>query len=248
MSSYSNNIILEFRDVSYLCGNTDILSGVSFTLEKGAAMVIGGECGNGKTTFLKLCCGLLFPDKGEVLIKGQNTQKIGHKELLELRKDIGYVFQDSALLSNQTIFMNIALPLRYHRIMEEGKINKAVQEQIKLVGVERYKNLRPAALATGYKKRAAIARALTMNPGIIFYDEPFSGLDPHNAKAVKEIIHSMHRGFGVTTVMAVNGINIALDLADKIAILHESKFIFCGSLEDLKKSENNFIREFVKPS
>ncbi len=223
-----------------------MLSDLSFTVRTGEIFTIVAQCGQGKTTLLKLCCGLLKPQTGKVLVKGRDTGALRHEELRSLRMDMGYVFQHAALISNQTIFNNVALPLEYHRMQNHAKIQKIVHEQLKLTGVEKHADLRPSALPMDVRKRAAIARAMVMNPTIILYDEPTLGLDPINARAVKDIIRCMQKGFGVTSVIVTSDIHVLLEITTKVAVLNHGRFLFNGPPDQLKNSDDPFLREFVK--
>ncbi|MBL8028371.1 MAG: ATP-binding cassette domain-containing protein, partial [Fibrobacteres bacterium] len=175
-----------------------ILENVSFTIRSGETFVIVGQCGFGKSTLLKLCCGLLKPCSGSVILRGRDTKLVSHEELHKMRLDIGYVFQNSALISNMPVGANIALPLRYHTDFSPAKIASVVKSRLELLELTGIEMAMPSSLSMGLMKRAAVARALALMPSLMLYDEPTSGLDPLNAASINGIISTLHKGFGVT--------------------------------------------------
>ncbi|MFH0920370.1 MAG: ATP-binding cassette domain-containing protein [Fibrobacterota bacterium] len=221
-----------------------ILEDVSLRIRTGDTFVIVGQCGYGKSTMLKLCCGLLKPQKGTIMLRNRDTGRMLHDELMQMRLDMGYVFQNSALISNLPVSANIALPLRYHTHYTLEKINAIVKSRIQLLQLEGYENAMPASLSMGVMKRAAVARALALMPGLMFYDEPTSGLDPVNTSSINDIIRSFHTGFGITSVIVTHDMKSAFTIATTIAVVAEKRVIFSGTPEELKTTDNPYIKKF----
>lgn len=233
-----------FDRVCFAYGDRKILEDVSFKVKTGETFVIVGECGFGKSTMLKLCCALLRPQKGSIMLRGRDTGRLLKEELMKIRQNIGYVFQNSALISNMNVFSNIALPLIYHTDYSPEQIRTIVNSRIELLNLKGYEKSMPAALSMGVMKRAGVARALALMPSVMFYDEPTSALDPLNAGILNDIIKSLHRGFGVTSVVVTHDVKAALDLGTTVAIIANHRIIFCGTPEELKKSGDSYIQQF----
>jgi phospholipid/cholesterol/gamma-HCH transport system ATP-binding protein len=183
--------------------------------------------------------------EGQVLHQGRDLAGLDRAEILRLRQQVGFVFQNSALISNMTVWDNIALPLQYHRLYPPDKIKRVVQTNIDLVGLQGFESYLPANLSMGSQKRAALARALVTYPAIVFYDEPTSGLDPMNAQAVTEVIRSLQTGFGITSMVVTHDIASAFRLATKIGIVRDHKIYFTGTVEEIRNSADPYIRRFI---
>ena len=235
---------IAFDHVTFGYTKTIILKDVSFRIKTGETFVLVGQCGFGKSTMLKLCCGLLRPIEGTVMLRGRDTLRVAREELMKMRLDIGYVFQNSALISNQSVFNNVALPLRYHTDYTPEKINDIVKSRLEMLQLHGYDNAMPSSLSMGVMKRAAVARALALMPSLMLYDEPTSGLDPLNAATINEIVQTLHSGFGVTSVIVTHDIKSALSIATTIAIVAEKTIIFTGTPEEVQKSEDPYIKRF----
>ncbi|OGJ85494.1 MAG: hypothetical protein A2268_03160 [Candidatus Raymondbacteria bacterium RifOxyA12_full_50_37] len=236
---------IRFENVSFSYGNNLILKNVSFSVSSGETVAIVGQCGFGKSTMLKLCCGLLQPNAGSVYIKGRNIALMLREDLLRARLDIGYVFQNSALISNMNVFLNIALPLRYHTAFPEEKITKIVRSRIGLLKLEGYEKAMPASLSMGVMKRSAVARSLALMPGIMLYDEPTSGLDPLNAAMLIDIVRVLHGSFGVTSVIVTHDIKTALDIASRILVVAQKTLVFSGTPAELRGTSDPYIKKFM---
>jgi phospholipid/cholesterol/gamma-HCH transport system ATP-binding protein len=235
-----------FDKVSFAFGDRKILEEVSFTVRTGETFVLVGECGFGKSTLLKLCCALLRPQAGTVLLKGRDTCRVPQEELMKIRLDIGYIFQSSALISNMTVFANIALPLLYHTNYPLETIHTIVNSRIELLNLKGYENAMPASLSMGVMKRAGVARALALMPNLMLYDEPTSALDPLNAEIMNGMIKSLHSGFGVTSVVVTHDVKAALGLGTRVAIIAHHNIIFCGTPEELRQSQDKYIQTFFR--
>lgn len=240
----ANEIVLE--KVSFAYGNNVILKDVSLTIRSGETFVIVGQSGFGKSTLLKLCCGLLKPDEGRVLLRDRDTCLMSHDELMKVRLNIGYVFQNSALISNMNVFGNVALPLRYHTHYPPEKVQAIVRSRLDLLQLEsKYDNAMPSSLSMGVMKRAAIARALALMPSLMLYDEPTSGLDPLNAATINEIIRTLGTGFGVTSLIVTHDIKSALGIATTVALVSEKTVVFSGTPAEFQNSKDEYIRRFI---
>jgi len=235
-----------FDKVSFAYGDRKILEDVSFTVRTGETFVIVGECGFGKSTVLKLCCALLKPQAGAVFLKGRDTLRIPQEELMKVRLDIGYVFQNSALISNMSVSANIALPLLYHTNYPMDTVRAIVDSRIELLNLRGYENAMPASLSMGIMKRAGVARALALMPSLMLYDEPTSALDPLNAGILNGIIRNLHGGFGVTSLVVTHDVKAALDLGSRVAIIADHRIIFCGAPEELRRSKDKYVQTFFR--
>jgi phospholipid/cholesterol/gamma-HCH transport system ATP-binding protein len=235
---------IAFDHVTFSYGDNLILRDVSFSIKTGETFVIVGQCGFGKSTLLKLCCGLLKPREGTVLLRGRDTSRLSRDELMKMRLDMGYVFQNSALITNMNVFDNIALPLRYHTAYPPDKVNSVVRSRLELLQIFGYDNTMPSSLSMGVMKRVAVARALALMPSLMLYDEPTSGLDPLNAATINDIIQTLHSGFSVTSVIVTHDIKSALSIATTIAIVAEKTVILTGTPEEVQKTDDAYIRKF----
>ncbi len=235
-----------FEDVSFSYSEEkQVLKNVSFTIRSGETFVIVGQCGFGKSTMLKLCCGLLKPDTGRVILRGRDTRLVSNEELHRLRLDIGYVFQNSALISNLSVTANVALPLRYHTDYSADKISTIVKSRLKLLELDGIESAMPSSLSMGLMKRAAVARALALMPSLMLYDEPTSGLDPLNSASINGIISTLHKGFGVTSVIVSHDIKSTISIASQIALVANKTVAFTGTPNDFISSNNEIVRSFV---
>jgi len=239
-----SNPILEFKNVFFSYGKNQVFKNISFTLNEEESLVVLSPSGQGKSTLLKLANGVLFPDKGEVLLLGKNLKNLSRAVQLDIRSKIGFVFQNSGLLENQTVHQNIALPLTYHKGFNPDTTPKIIEKYIKLLGLEKVANERPAALSLEHKKRTAIARAMVLNPKIIMYDEPTSGLDSINSNELLHLIKKNNQA-GAAVMLVTHRIVAARELNQKVALLNQGEFQFMGNYQELLATDDNFIREFV---
>jgi len=239
------NDLLELERVSFSYDSSPLLQDISFGVKEGEIFIVAGQCGHGKSTLLKICAGLLKPKSGTVRLMGSFLNEIPEIKLRELRLELGYVFQNAALIFNLNIFENIALPLRYHKRLDEETIRRLVAARLELVKILGYEKRFPAELSMGIRKHAAIARALALSPRLILMDEPTSGLDPINSKSVAELIVALKKEYGVSTIMVTHDIHYAFPIADRIGILNEQQLLAVDLPQRLLKSENAFVRNFL---
>jgi phospholipid/cholesterol/gamma-HCH transport system ATP-binding protein len=240
--------MIEIEDLHKTFGGNYVLRGVNLKIEKGETMVIIGRSGCGKSVLLKLIIGLLKPDKGKILINGEDITEFKNERLYKLRQRFGMLFQASALFDSMTVEENVALGLREHKILLEEEIKKRVEEKLSLVGLPGAQNLKPAELSGGMRKRVGLARALAMEPEFVLYDEPTTGLDPIMADAINELIVDLSNKLSVTSIAVTHDIVSAYKIADRIAMLYEGKIIFDGAPEETKNTVDPIVKQFITGS
>ena len=240
--------LIQLNRVTLNYGDTEVVEQVKLDVQRGETKVILGPSGVGKTTILKAVLGLLKPEEGEIYIHGQEISKLSERELVKFRLRIGMVFQHSALFDSMTVGENVSYRLREHDLLPRDQIEPRVQEVLKFVGLEGAVKLRPAQLSGGMKKRVAIARALAPDPEIFLFDEPTVGLDPLNAFNIEQLIIKLKHNRNATIVIVTHDVRSAMRLADSIVMLHEGKFIFEGTSEELKKQTDKRIQSFLDPA
>jgi len=226
-------------------GDLVVLDDVSFEVPEGETFVILGRSGTGKSVLLKCIVRLLEPDSGKIFIDGKNILELSHKELNELRKEIGFLFQSAALYDSMSVRENLAFPLIRHTDLSEEEIELRVKEMLRLVGLENAIDKMPSELSGGMRKRIGLARALILNPKIMLYDEPTTGLDPVTSKEIAKLILDMQRKFKMTNIVVTHDMVVALSTADKILLLDKGKFIFEGTPDELVNSEIEIAKEFL---
>jgi phospholipid/cholesterol/gamma-HCH transport system ATP-binding protein len=226
-------------------GDLVVLDDVSFEVPEGQTFVILGRSGTGKSVLLKCIVRLLEPDSGKIFIDGKNILELSHKELNELRKEIGFLFQSAALYDSMSVRENLAFPLIRHTDLREEEIELRVKEMLRLVGLENAIDKMPSELSGGMRKRIGLARALILNPKIMLYDEPTTGLDPVTSKEIAKLILDMQRKFKMTNIVVTHDMVVALSTADKILLLDKGKFIFEGTPDELVNSEIEIAKEFL---
>lgn len=222
-----------------------VLEDINLQVKKGEILVILGESGTGKSVLLKHLIGLLKPDRGSVLIEAKDITKMSERELLDLRKDIGYLFQEGALYDFMNVFENIAFPLREHTAFNGKTIREKVENILKLIGLEGIEEKYPAELSGGMKKRVALARAVILGSKILFCDEPTSGLDPLRSRDISDLIRDVARKLHCTTVVTSHDIQNSLRIADRLALLQNGRIAAIGTPSEFKASNNVFVKEFI---
>jgi phospholipid/cholesterol/gamma-HCH transport system ATP-binding protein len=227
-------------------GDREIIKNVSFSIPKGMTTVILGGSGCGKSTLLKHLIGLLKPTSGRILINGKDTIALDEKELDEVRKRMGVLFQGAALLNSMTISDNVALPIREHTKLEESTIQIMVRMKLDLVGLSGFQSFYPSQLSGGMKKRAGLARALALDPELLFFDEPSAGLDPVTAAGLDELILKLRNVFKMTIIVVTHELPSVFTIADYVIMLDTGNVIFSGALDELKASDNPRIRMFLE--
>lgn len=238
--------IIEVRDLVVRYGDRTVLDGINFTVNRGETFVILGGSGCGKSTLLRNLVGLMRPHSGSILINGQDVTRMSDAERIEVRKKLGMCFQSSALFNSMSIADNVALPLREHTRLEESTIEIMTKIKLELVGLGGYEDYLPSELSGGMKKRAGLARAMAMDPEIIFYDEPSAGLDPIVAAGLDALIRKMQNTFNLTSVVVTHEMSSVRLIADRVLMLLEGRVVGLGTLEELERSDHPFVRQFFE--
>jgi len=236
---------ISIRDLRVNYGEREILHGVSFDVNAGETLVILGGSGSGKSTLLRTLVGLEHAKSGEVWVAGKNLSTASPADLSDIRKRMGMSFQGSALFGSMTVGENVALPLREHTPLDASTIDIVVRLKLEQVGLSGYENYMPAQLSGGMKKRAAVARALAMDPQILFFDEPSAGLDPIIAAGVDELILKMKKAFGMTIVVVTHELASAFLIADRMVLLDRGVVVANGTVEEMQHSTHPRVRQFL---
>lgn len=236
--------IIEVRDLVVKYGERTVLDNINFTVNRGETFVILGGSGCGKSTLLRNLVGLMRPHSGQILINGQDITVMSDAERVEVRKKLGMCFQGSALFNSMSIADNVALPLREHTKLEESTIDIMTKIKLELVGLGGFEDYLPSELSGGMKKRAGLARAMAMDPQVIFYDEPSAGLDPIVAAGLDTLIRKMQSTFNLTSVVVTHEMASVRLIADRVLMLLAGKVVGYGRLEDLHQSEHPFVKQF----
>jgi phospholipid/cholesterol/gamma-HCH transport system ATP-binding protein len=237
---------IELRQVYKSFGNKQVLRGVSLSAPPGETLAIVGQSGAGKSVILKLMVGLIQPDRGIVLVDGEDINNAGEKNLFGIRKKFGFLFQGSALLDSLTVGENVSLGLAEHHSFPPGEIRSIVTEKLGMVGLHGVEDYLPSDLSGGMKKRVGLARAIAMEPEIILYDEPTTGLDPITADSINELIVYLKNRLAVTSVVVTHDMTSVRKVADHAAMLHEGEIIFTGTIAELDTTDNPVVRQFIE--
>ncbi|HKZ57650.1 MAG TPA: ABC transporter ATP-binding protein [Thermodesulfovibrionales bacterium] len=227
-------------------GEREILKDLSFSIPKGKITVILGGSGCGKSTLLRHLIGLMKPTKGNILINGKDITVMEEEKLDEIRKKIGISFQGAALLNSITIADNVSLPIHEHTRLEESTIQIMVRMKLDLVGLSGFEDFYPSQLSGGMKKRAGIARAIALDPEVLFFDEPSAGLDPVTAAGIDELILKLRDVFKMTIVVVTHELPSVFTISDYVIMLDMGAITFSGTLDELKASDNARIRMFLE--
>ena len=225
--------------------HTRVLRGVTLEVRTGETLVLLGGSGSGKSVLLKHLNGLLRADRGTVVVEGQALGALGEDALVPIRRRLGMLFQGGALFDSLTAGDNVAFPLREHRVVPESDVPGRVAEALGMVGLEGSERLMPAELSGGMRKRAALARALVLQPRVLLYDEPTTGLDPVVAARINHLIRDLQRRLGLTGVVVTHDLHSAFLVADRIAFLHDGRIRFCGTPDEARAAADPALHEFL---
>jgi len=242
----ANGTIVRIRGLGKSFGRHRVFDSLDLDIVRGETLVVIGRSGCGKSVLLKHITGLLKPDAGEITFEGEDITRFTRKKLYQMRLHFGMLFQSSALFDSMTVGENVALPLRKHSEMSDGEIAKVVSEKLELVGLTGVQNQYPAEMSGGMKKRIGLARAVAMNPQMVLYDEPTTGLDPIMADVINELIRTLQRELAVTSVVVTHDIKSAYHVGDRIAMLHEGKIIYSGTPEEVRRTDDPVLRQFIE--
>jgi phospholipid/cholesterol/gamma-HCH transport system ATP-binding protein len=237
--------IIELQEVHKSFGPQHVLKGLNLTITRGRTTVIIGRSGGGKSVILKHMIGLIRPDQGRVLVDGHDLNVMDDRQLNEVRRRFGMLFQDAALFDSMTVGENVAFPLREHTSLSREQIADTVQEKLAMVGLSNVEHKMPSELSGGMRKRVGLARAIALEPEIILYDEPTTGLDPPLSDAINRLISETQEKLGVTGVVISHDIAGAFQVGHEIAMLYDGKIIAHGTPEEIKSSDDAVVQQFI---
>jgi phospholipid/cholesterol/gamma-HCH transport system ATP-binding protein len=238
---------VSIRGMSFSRGDRLIYNDMSVDFPRGKVTAIMGPSGTGKTTLLRLIGGQLAPDAGDILVDGHNVPSLGRKELFELRRQkMGMLFQTGALFTDLNVFDNVAFPLRVHTDLPESMIRDLVLMKLEAVGLRGARDLTPAELSGGMARRVALARSIAMDPEIIMYDEPFTGLDPISMGMIVKLIRGLNQALGLTSLLVSHDVEESCSIADYLCVVSEGRVIGFGTPEELINEGNDEVKQFLR--
>ncbi len=239
--------VIQLENVSLTFGVRQILKDVTLEARKGETLMVAGESGSGKSTILKLILRLLVPDKGRIFVFDDEVELLSFQEALEMRRQIGMVFQNAALFDSLTVYENVAYPMRENTDMDEVAIEKAVAEKLDFVDLNPKVVMPqlPSQLSGGMRKRVGIARAIATNPKIILYDEPTAGLDPLTVGTINDLVRKLQRELNVTSLVVTHDIRAGFRVASRVNLLREGEIVFDGTAEEMVASDDKYIKAFL---
>lgn len=240
--------MIQLVDISKSFKTQKVLDGLNLTIEEGKTTIIIGRSGGGKSVLLKHIIGLIRPDRGKVLVDGDDITAMNDRDLNETRKKFGMLFQEAALFDSMNVFENVAFPLREHTRMKEPEIRERVSSRLQDVGLSGIEKKMPSELSGGMKKRVGLARALALQPQIILFDEPTTGLDPVLTKAIDRLIFETQRKYNLTCVVISHDIESIFSIGHQVAMLYDGKIIEFGAPEEMKNSDNPVVQQFLAGS
>lgn len=240
-----NASVIEIVDLWKSFGENGVLRGVDLKVHDGETLVVLGPSGCGKSVLLKHVIGLLRPDRGSILVEGQDITRMTLDELNEVRKNFGMVFQGAALFDSMTVGENVALPLKEHRRTRGAELDRLVDEKLELVGLSGISHLWPSEISGGMQKRVALARAIALDPDVILYDEPTTGLDPILAEQINELIRTTQKKLTASSIVVTHDLHSACFTGDRIALMDEGRIAFLGTTDELTTTDNDAVRNFI---
>lgn len=246
--THSRDVFVEFREVFKAYGTKEILKGASLKVYRGEVLVILGGSGVGKSVTLRHMLGLEAPDGGRIIVEEEDITDLPEEELYRVRKKFGMLFQSGALFDSMTVFDNVAFPLREHTDMTGEEIARAVGDRLELVNLPGVEGLMPVDLSGGMRKRVGLARSTVLDPKMILYDEPTTGLDPITAQKINELIIALQTKLNVTSVVVTHDIQSAFSVGDRIAFLNNGVFEWVGPIEEARDTDHPLLREFLRAS
>src|SRR5436309_9725870 len=237
--------VIQVQSVVKIFDGRTVLNGIKLDVFQGETLVILGGSGSGKSTLLRLMIGNVRPDGGDIIGLGKRLSEMNEQEFIDYRKCIGVLFQSGALFNSMSVADNVALPLREHTDLPEETIRIIVKIKLEQVGLREHADKMPAMLSGGMKKRAGLARAIALDPRILFYDEPSAGLDPVTSTEIDHLIMDLNDKLGVTSVVVTHEMDSAFRIADRMVLLDRGKFIASGTVDDMKNSKDPLVHQFV---
>ena len=241
----SQDSLVSVRNLSFSRGDKKIFDDISLDFQRGKITAIMGPSGTGKTTLLKLIGGQLYPEQGVITVDGQNVHRLRRAELYNLRKRMGMLFQSGALLTDMSVYDNVAFPLREHTHLPESMIRTLVLMKLQAVGLRGARNLMPNELSGGMARRIALARAIALDPMMILYDEPFTGQDPISMGVLVHLIKSLNSILGLTSIIVSHDVHDTSAIADYIYVLSGGKIVGQGTPKEIQQSESEWVQQFM---
>lgn len=241
-----NDPMIEISDLRKSFGENRVLKGVNLRVNRGETVVVMGRSGCGKSVLLKHIIGLMKPDSGRIVVDGIEVTALKGEDLIEFRKRFGMLFQGSALFDSLSVWENVGLGLLEHTDLSEQEVRRIAREKLELVGLTQVEDLRPSELSGGMKKRVGLARAIAMDPPVILYDEPTTGLDPIMADVINQLIRHLQAKLKVTSIAVTHDMNSAMKIGDRLAMLYGGRIVFEGTPEEVKATDNEVVRQFVE--
>ena len=241
----TKDVIIKVENLKKTFDGRVVLKDINLNIHRGETMVIMGGSGCGKTTLLRHLIGAMKPDKGRVVFMGHDLNTLGEDDMDTIRKKFGMLFQSAALFDSLTVGQNIALPLREHTKLDRKIINIIVKMKLELVGLRGFENLMPSQLSGGMKKRVGLARAIVMDPEVVFYDEPTSGLDPVMTAVIDKLVVDLSKKLNITSIVVTHDMKSVFRISDRVAMLDKGEILQIGTAEEIQKSRNPVIRQFV---
>lgn len=245
MTAPDDHPLLAVRDLEKSYGDLEVLRGVSFDLEAGDSLAILGRSGSGKSVTLRQLNGLEVPDAGSVLFDGLEITELSERELIPVRQRLAMLFQGGALFDSMTVFENVAYSMREHTEWEEERIEAEVEKKLAMVHLPGIGEKMPSDLSGGMRKRVALARSLALDPELVLYDEPTTGLDPMTSSAIAQLIQNTRDELGMTTLMVTHDLPLARRAARRIAFLHEGRFRFLGTWDEAESTDDQLVTDFL---
>ncbi len=239
-------IVLE--DVYKQYGRQVVLNGINFRIREGSVTTIIGESGSGKSVLLRQMIGLERPDRGSICIRGENIVDLRSRELNRIRRHIGVLFQEGALFDSLSVKENVAFPVREHLRLTEKQIQQLVDDKLSQVGLRDHQDKFPSELSGGMRKRVGLARALALDPAIVFFDEPTSGLDPISSNVIYRLIEKTHADYSRTYVLVSHDVGRSLKISDEVMMLRDGKITWSGTPDELRASSDDAVRQFISGS
>lgn len=238
--------IIKIRDLKKQFNGQPVLTGLDLDIEHGETLVVMGRSGCGKSVLLKHITGLIKPDEGAIFFEDEDITRFSRRKLFQMRMHFGMLFQSAALFDSMTVGENVGLPLRKHSGRSDVEIAEIVSKKLRLVGLEGIQDKYPAELSGGMKKRVGLARAVVMDPQVVLYDEPTTGLDPIMADVINNLIKDLQRELDITSVVVTHDIGSAYKVADHMAMMYEGKIIHEGTPEEIRETGDQIVRQFVE--
>jgi len=237
--------MIEIRGLTKTFGGRPVLDSVDLDVAQGETLVVIGRSGTGKSVLLKHVLGLMKPDAGTIAVFGQRLDQLNREELYRLRRRCGVLFQGGALFDSMTVAQNVGLGLSDSNSKHPVDIDQIVQERLEWVGLSGTADKYPSELSGGMRKRAALARAIAMDPEVVLYDEPTTGLDPVTAEGINDLIVHLKQRLNVTSIAVTHDMRSAFKIADRIAMLHDGRIIFTGTVSETQQSDDPIVRQFI---